>query len=163
MTLGQIILLVLALMLFLVVSININRIFTLKAQELYNQHTDSNALALGQYLLEEAWTKKFDESAVGGRPETIPGSFTYPNNLGSDNETYYGESSNYDDVDDYNSMDETLNFALLDYKVKGKVYYTDINGIQQNTKTNFKMIVFDISNPIEDVSVTVRHIYSYIP
>lgn len=163
MTMGQIILIIMSLVLFMTATMNINRTFTLKAQELYSQHTDSNALALGQYLLEEAWTKKFDETAVDGKPESIPGGFTSVSSLGSDNEAYSGDSSNYDDVDDYNSMDTTINFAQMDYRVKGTVYYTDINGNQQGSRTNFKMVIFDISNPADDVSVSVRHIYSYIP
>lgn len=162
MSLGQIILLILSIALFFTIAININRTFMLKAQELYKQHTDSNALALGEYLLEQAWTKSFDEETIDETPDEIPSGFSSSYSLGSDNESY-SDNPFYDDVDDYNGMNEKIEFAEVEYEVRGEVTYCDMNGNKTSQKTNHKLIIFEISNPAEDISVVVRHVYAYLP
>jgi len=163
MSLGQILLILLSIALFTTVGVNVNRIFTLKSQAMFNTVVDSNALALGQYLLSEVWTKEFDEATVGSKPDQIPESFANYTVLGKESENFHS-APYFDDVDDYNNLNTVVTFAENDYRIKGSVYYTNLLGDSLTTRTKYKMVVFRVHADNDPTNrIEVKQMMAYLP
>jgi len=163
MSTGQLIIIILAISFFATIAVNMNKIYTAKAETFYENHIDSNALALGEYLIEEAWTKNFDEVSVSSNPQEIPEAFTGYQNFGKEGNESYDDSPYFDDVDDYHNMRKEFLFAENKYIVESHVYYTNLNGDSLLISTNSKMVVFDIFDVTGKNPVTVKHMFSYMP
>ena len=163
MSLGQILLILLSIALFTTVGVNVNRIFTLKSQAMFNTVVDSNALALGQYLLSEVWTKEFDEATVNSKPDQIPESFVSYTALGKESENFHS-TPYFDDVDDYNNLSTVVTFAENDYRINGSVYYTNLQGDSLITRTKYKMVVFRVHADNDPTNrIEVKQMMAYLP
>ena len=128
------------------------------------------AISLGQAMMDEIMAKRWDENTpMGGGPlataESARGATpaTPLANLGVD----AGENrTSYDDVDDYNGINEANNFTdqtnaafvLTGYRRQVEVRYiaSNTNPIDQNTPaaagtTDTKLVVVTITSPLDEV------------
>lgn len=118
----------------------------------------TRAAELGQAYLDEILTKRYDErSGQGGMPRcnsTDPGSQPCSAALGPE----AGESrATYDDVDDYNGLDESpprdalgnVRSGYANYRVQVSVAYagTGANGLGLATVQDAKLITVTVTTP----------------
>lgn len=155
---SEMIILILTIVVFMATTVNYNHIMLSKSQNLWATIENSNGLALGQYLLDVVWTKAYDEKTVNNIPSSIPNAFTKPRSLGAEN----GEHFPFDDIDDFNGWKTEFDFANTRYKVKSRVYYSNKQGDSLSSKSEQKMVIFEIENPIDGTSVKTEKIFSFI-
>ena len=139
-------------------TVNYNHIMLSKSQNLWATIENSNGLALGQYLLDIVWTRSYDEHSVNSIPTNIPGSFTRPNSLGAEN----GEHFPFDDIDDFNGWNTEFTFADTKFKVTGTVNYSNLHGDSLFSKSEQKMVIFKIENPLDGSIVKTQKLFSFI-
>ena len=125
------------------------------------------AISLGQAMMDEIMAKRWDENTpIGGGPlntvESTRGSTAPAASLGPDGEARI----DFDDVDDYNGINEVNNFTdqngaafvLTGYSRQVAVRYiaSNTNPIDQNTPaaagtTDTKLVVVRITSPLGEV------------
>lgn len=148
-----------AIVLFTLLLMNINN-FLLDSNTLeVRTKLSSTAAALSQGIIDEAKTKAFDQSTVGGtRPANIPSDFSDTLGLES-GETY----SNCDDFDDYNGYSTVDTTDIGDFNINVTVQYvtgTDLNQVS-STQTTHKRMIVRVTNPIMQDTVALSYIKSY--
>ncbi len=139
-------------------TVNYNHIMLSKSQNLWATIENSNGLALGQYLLDVVWTRAYDKNTVNSIPSNIPGAFTKPNSLGAEN----GETFPFNDIDDFNNWKTVFRFANTDFKVSGRVFYSNLNGDSLSSKSEQKMVIFKIENPLDGSFIKTQKLFSFI-
>ena len=155
---SEIVILILTIVVFMATTVNYNHIMLSKSQDLWATIENSNGLALGQYLLDVVWTKAYDENSVNNIPSSIPSAFTNPNSLGAEN----GEHFPFDDIDDFNGWKTEFEFGQTNFKVSAKVYYSNINGDSLSSKSEQKMVIFKIQNPLDGSFIKTQKLFSFI-
>jgi MSHA pilin protein MshD len=135
----------------------------------------AKAAKLGQSLIGEISRKRFDENSnttTGERcGETL--ACTLPSDLGSESES----RDVYDDVDDFNGLDQSngniLNSTAGAITIAGKniyqgfratvsVFYdADLNGTDDNTSGNTKAILVSVTTPNNETLVFTSYRYNY--
>ncbi len=126
------------------------------------------AAALGQAYLDEILTKRYDEnSGQGGIPRcnsTDPGSQPCSASLGPDvsptNAPALESRAEYDDVDDYNGLDESppidalgnVRTGYTNYRVRVTVVYagTGANGLGLANVQDAKLVTVTVTSPLGD-------------
>ena len=163
---GQYIYILIAFLLFSTFSLALNRfqvastVTTVEAQQV------NDAVSLAQALVEEAWTKSFDEVTVPANQMaqgnlTFPNDFTPSNKLGRDQ----GESyPNFDDIDDYGDIDMTVLYGADSLHVKGSVSYMEIttDSLATSSNTFNKILTFTITSPRNEMNLEFDYIFSYL-
>jgi hypothetical protein len=121
------------------------------------------AASIGQQIIEEAKSKKFDE-LVGTStitPSSSPSSvFTSHLSLGPDGEVY----PNYNDVDDYaNGLSDTLFVDGIDFELTTYVEYVQdyAPDTMVNTATFFKRMIVTVESSWLPGTITLKHVFSY--
>ncbi len=155
---SEIIILIMTIVVFMATTVNYNHIMLSKSQNLWATIENSNGLALGQYLLDVVWTKAYDEKSVNSIPSNIPHAFTNPKSLGAEN----GEHFPFDDIDDFNGWKSNFTFADTKFKVTGRVYYSNLHGDSLSSKSEQKMVIFKIENPLDGSFVKTQKLFSFI-
>jgi hypothetical protein len=115
---------------------------------------DYFAVSLGQRIIEEAKTRRYDLYEP-------PDDFTSPSGLGPRyNEVY----PNYNDVDDYNGFDVTVNTPRNTYRIQVTVYYVDESNIDQKVtyRTNHKKMIVRITSEYMKFPIILSHVFSYM-
>jgi hypothetical protein len=86
---------------------------------------EQEVIALGQEIIDESLSKSFDEVTVDAKapPSLIPGGFTGAGGLGSD--TGEGNRTEFNDFDDYNGWQGSVQTAHGEFQLSSKVYYVD--------------------------------------
>ena len=122
------------------------------------------ATALGQSVIEEAVSKKYDEAVVGTPPVNLPSGFTAPGALGAD----AGESDpGFDDVDDFNGLVREITTAdSVRYHLAVQVGYVDTTDfdVVVSYRTFFKKMRVAVSSAFfssPSDSTVLKTIFSY--
>ncbi len=155
---GQMMITIGALMLLTTVILRVNSDFLLSTVQMAESKYELVAISLGTSLIEEAFSKPFDE--ITANDSLISSPTLLSSNLGPD----AGEDTRaqFDDFDDYNNYveytagDTTLLSA--DFKITSKVYYVNPPSLTAaGTKTYFKRIEVEVTSRfINDGKDTIR-------
>jgi len=155
---GQMMITIGALMLLTTVILRVNSDFLLSTAQMAESKYELVAISLGTSLIEEAFSKPFDEITANDSLITSPAVLS--SNLGPD----AGEDSRaqFDDFDDYNNYveytagDTTLLSA--DFKISSMVYYVNPPNLNPSgAKTYFKRIEVEVTSRfINDGKDTIR-------
>ena len=106
--------------------------------------------------------KSFDEASINGIPNSIPGSFTSPSNLGPEADEIY---PNFDDVDDYHNLFLTdTTSSGMDYTIKVDLGYVTIDDVENFLSTQSKMKRMNVSiiSTLIPNEVQMSRIFSYL-
>ena len=155
---GQMMITIGALMLLTTVILRVNSDFLLSTAQMAESKYELVAVSLGTSLIEEAFSKPFDEITANDSLVSSPTLLSA--NLGPD----AGEDTRaqFDDFDDYNNYveytqgDTTLLSA--DFKITSQVYYVNPPSMSNaGTKTYFKRIDVEVTSRfINDGKDTIR-------
>lgn len=120
------------------------------------------AINLLDKFIDQVALKSFDEAAVNGIPNGIPGSFTSPFKLGPEAGEIY---PNFDDVDDYHNLSFTDTTSTgMDYTIKVDLGYVTIDDIENflSTQSNMKRMNVSITSTLILNEVHMSRIFSYV-
>ncbi|NOX18571.1 MAG: hypothetical protein GXO87_09870 [Chlorobi bacterium] len=149
---GQMMITIGALMLLTTVILRVNSDFLLSTVQMAESKYELVAVSLGTSLIEEAFSKPFDEITANDSLISSPAALS--SNLGPD----AGEDTRaqFDDFDDYNNYVEytagDTSLLSADFKISSKVFYVDpavsLDGVA--TKTYFKRIEVEVTSRFID-------------
>ena len=124
---------------------------------------EMTAISAADALLEEAWDKAFDATAVLSIPTGVPEAFTDPGQLGPEGgvEPY----PDYDDVDDFHNLTiaDTAGNGMI-YTLTATVGYVT-GGASEGyslTETTLKRMDVTVSSDYLNNDVTLSHIFSFV-
>lgn len=158
-----------AMVIFSMILMSANGMITRNTLMQVEGELEQEVVAVAQDIIEEGHTKEFDEQSQGAAPPVnIPSDFTEPSNLGPDSE---GSRQDFDDFDDYNGWENTIETSHGQFNIRVEVFYVDPNTFEKtNYETTFKkMQVFitndflnkgDTDNPTEYKLEFIRNYYA---
>ncbi|NLT51092.1 MAG: hypothetical protein GXX85_09270 [Ignavibacteria bacterium] len=115
------------------------------------------ATAVGQSIIDEAQSRAFDENTVSNFVDKVA---DLSLSLKSDNEV---NSTDYDDVDDYNGMKRTETLGRLgNFDLEVEVYYVNKSTLAKSFAPTFsKRIDVKIKNNYLPNEIKLSHVVSY--
>ena len=144
-----------AIVLFAILSLNINSNILLSTNSTIHAEYLNTAVDLSESLIMEIVSKSFDENTINATPD-ISG---LSSNLGTEGETY----PNYDDIDDYNSYQ-----IVIQTKYSGsftstvRVRYVNTDDFSPSlVQTGMKEITVYTSSPSLTDTVKINYYSSY--
>lgn len=115
----ELILSVAAVALFAMATLTLNRLSNVHAEDLLQRQKELAAFSLAQDLVEEVKNKAFDENVLNNRPASLPTGFS---TLGPSGGEVY---PHFDDVDDYDGLNITVNDPMGPFQLSAEVDYVD--------------------------------------
>ena len=159
---SEMLLLLGALVIFSLTTININSMLAQNSQVTTTQEYEYQAVAIGQSYIEAFRILAFDESTVGNTiPVNIPNDFSNASNFGGNGE---GETvDEYDDFDDWHGFTATDSTIHGPFSVEITVIYVSSGDLNSNagTKTPHKRMDVSVSNPYMSDDITLSYIRTY--
>ena len=160
MSFGNTIFTIAGLMLLSTVTLSLNSSIVSSQAMLYESEQIVEAIALGQKYIEQAETCRFNEDLSA----SIPSSFVKASSLGPDS----GENYPYfDDIDDFDGFDKTIDTGTSRYQVTINVDYVDKDNPDTPifNQTYFKRILVKVSSPalstLPSKSITLKRLFAY--
>jgi len=147
-----------AMIIFSLILLSANRMIIRNTHMEVQGELEQEVVAIAQNVIEESRTKEFDEySQAAAPPDSIPGDFTSPSNLGfelaadttTDDQNGDGkvERSEFDDFDDYNDWQDSVSTEHGEFKIWAKVFYVDPDTFTKaSNRTTFKKIQVFVQN-----------------
>ena len=159
---SELLLLLGSLVIFSLVSLNINTMLANNSDLMVSQEYEYQAVAVGQSYIESMRALAFDESTLGGTiPTTVPNDFSNAANFGGNGE---GESvADFDDYDDYDEyvVSDTTVHGVFDVYIN-VIYVTEDNpNVNAGIKTTHKRMDITVSNQVLEHDVTLSYIRSF--
>ncbi|RMD67268.1 hypothetical protein D6833_00425 [Candidatus Parcubacteria bacterium] len=147
-------------LIFSLLSANVNQTMIGARETLQEIEIAEIGISIAQGFIEEAKSKKFDALVGSLAPPDMPGNFTPWSNLGPEAGEAY---PNFDDVDDFNGLNQVLNYRGLDFTVSVAVNYVmDINPDSTvQTQTYFKRMKVSVNSSWMNGQVELRRVFSY--
>ena len=156
----QMMLVIGALMMLSVLTLNLNRAQILSDTELSESEYILTATAIGQTIINEIGTKAYDQATVSSDTASLA-SFAAPNALGPNT----GESYPLlNDVDDYNRLSTTVGSARAgDFTVSCAVAYVDpaTPNTIATVRTRTKRVRMTVTSPFMTTPVNLVYYKSY--
>jgi len=152
----QMMLVLAALTLLSVLVLTLNRGKLFSDQQVSNAEYVMAATAVGQTLINEIATKKFDAATVKN-PDAEISSFTAPRSLGHGAWESY---PSFNDVDDFNGYTTTVRTPRTgDFRLSSRVQYVDAANPDTPVKhrTHTKRVTVTISSPLMEHPVTLTY------
>jgi hypothetical protein len=116
---GQFIYILIAMVLLMNLVVSVTRVDIATSSDMVTNQIRNDAISLAQSMIEEVWTKTFDEKLVTGTSQTV---WTAVNKLGPET----GESySTWDDIDDYNGYTKDTTWGASPFTVSVTVSYAN--------------------------------------
>ena len=150
---GQMLLIVGAMMLLATVTVSVNNIVLDHMQRTYEAQAVISSTTFAQAMMQEVGLKFFDEKIVGRSPSLpiTPDTMTAVASIGKDaGETY----PNFDDVDDYKNFKKTVvDPRLRNFQVSVNVWY--VNPASPNdtssVRTFYKKVAVTVSDSTRSI------------
>ena len=157
---GQMLMVLGALMLLSMVSLSINSMFIGKTTTMLDAEANLNAISLAQTMIDEIMVKSYDASTVSAKIYD-PTSFTGAGSLGASGTEYssvpqpdtaspFRSVKYFNDVDDYHLYRrEPTTPRLGKFYIKDTVYYVGESNpdIKATTQTFFKKVIVTVNHP----------------
>jgi len=157
---AEMIFIVLALVLFMTIATIVNNLRSDHAENTLESQISNDAISLAQALIDEAWSRRFDEITDGSASY-----ITQPAGLGKDGTENYWAGT-FDDIDDYKNIPSKINYGVDELNVAIDVYYVDFDGsgniIRKNERTLMKKFVVTITHDVFDVNVTLEQVFTFL-
>ncbi|MBI1804525.1 MAG: hypothetical protein HY033_12445 [Ignavibacteriae bacterium] len=163
MNLGQMLLVAGAVAMLATLTVSINSTILQAYVISYDSEATIDATSIGQAMIDEILTQKFDSLTVGTQIVKSPSLCTPPSRLGPDLTVEkdsvhaleiepFRSMEFYNDIDDYNHYSRIVNTPHLGkFTVKDTVYYVPETNLDDTTKTTpqtwYKKIVVTITHP----------------
>ncbi|MFQ5800071.1 MAG: hypothetical protein ACE5H0_15450 [Bacteroidota bacterium] len=172
MNMGQTMLTLAALVLVSIAVLNANRMIVDSDQEMYEGEALDLAVSYAEGILEEIATKRFDENALDSTYQD-PSEFTSASALGPESaESFtpwpdvapWNSISMFDDVDDYDGYDRTVDSERLrGFKLTAKVYYVTETNLDQESsvQTYLKRVEVNVEHPSYLEKATFATVLTY--
>ncbi|PID28605.1 MAG: hypothetical protein CSB55_04540 [Candidatus Cloacimonadota bacterium] len=160
MGMGQYLYLAVALILLMSLTFSMYQLQLYNLENVMENQLRVNAVSLSEAIIEEAWTKYFDNSMTLGtfNPQNVPSGFTPKSKFGPE----YGETfPNFNDLDDYHGMDENILFGADYLNVKAKVTYAQRDASNNLTETTSKTLMKKIKLEISTINGKLLHKAEY--
>jgi len=163
MNLGQMLLVAGAVAMLATLTVSVNSTILQAYVISYDSEATIDATSIGQSMIDEILTQRFDSLTSGTQVVKFPSLCTPPGRLGPDRQTEkdsvhalevepFRSMDFYDDIDDYNHYSRIVNTPHLgNFTVRDTVYYVPENNLDLSTTTTpqtwYKKIVVTISHP----------------
>ncbi|MBD3378072.1 hypothetical protein GF406_23785 [candidate division KSB1 bacterium] len=146
---------------FSTISLSVNRYFLETNELMWKNEYDYYAVGLGQRIIEEAKTRRFDLNS----PPLY--NFESPYGMNCANGENY---PNFNDVDDYGHYGHNDNLHLIfntplgEFRLRIYVHYVDKNNIDTPVyyRTYHKRMVVVVKNENLSAPIILKHVFSYI-
>lgn len=136
-----------AMVIFSLILMSANRMIQRNTMMQVEGELEQEVVALAQDIIEESRTLAFDENSQEEVPPTkIPDDFTHPDDLGKDSSEE--ERWNFDDFDDFDGWQDTLETEHGLFYIETEVFYVDGENYEREDEeeTTFKKIRVNITN-----------------
>jgi hypothetical protein len=156
----QMMLVIGALMMLSVLTLNLNRAQFMNSTEMSESEFIMTGTAIGQTIINEIGTKAYDQITVASDTASLA-SFTAPNALGPNTGEVYPL---FNDVDDYNRLSTVVGSPRAgDFTVRGSVDYVDPStpNTTSTIRTRTKRVRLTVTSPFMTTPVNLVYYKSY--
>ena len=156
---SDLILLMGAMVIFSLITISANGFFLRNNIIQVNSELNFTAVSLAQNVINKARDKAFDQTTINGnKPSNVPSGFSSV--LGPENGETYANFNDFDDFNNYSSIDTTANGV---YTLKVTVHYVSSSNFKQNVTgpTSYKRMIVQVYNPSMKDTVRISYIKSF--
>ena len=156
-----------AIIFFTITSLSVNQFCVNHSEVMMQSEFDYYAISLAQRVIEEAKTRAFDSAVAFGTSTNPPYDFTGPGSLGHlNNESFNWEEENklpFNDIDDYNNINDDVSTPRGDYHVSATVYYVEESNpdVKVYHRTFYKKMIVTVTSDYISNPITLSHVYCY--